>query len=619
MMVFKNRLALINLTKREISLEEIPPEIQSRYLGGRGMNMYLLARRFHPQIDPLGPENPLIFGTGFLTGCLNLGSRMNISAISPETGYLGDANMGGDFGAELRYTGLPHLMIVGKSKDPVYLWIKNGDVQIKDARHLWGFDAMETQRAIRQELGDERVQVACIGLAGENLVKFAGVRTGLKSIAARTGLGAVMGSKHLKAVAVRGTEDLEIENPQGLLSYYKDLLKGLMERRWVQALGRFGTPLMIALGNTAGFLAVRNHQWTSVGEAGLGLVAENLERYSTGMVACWSCPVHCRHRLKIEMEKDKEVYGEGPEYASVGSMGWKIGNLDLESILQLVELCNRYGLDAISTGSYIAWMMELYQNGIIDEKTIGFPLEWGDSKSIQKIIHMIAQREGFGDLLADGSFAQERLGPKAGKFLLQVKNLPFEMTDERMTKSFALGMATASRGACHMRSRPSLDILHLPAPLLEKLYGGEVDSDFTSYDGKGRMIWWHELLYAVCDSLGVCRFMTVFSSPHAPQYKEFSDLIYLSSGRRISEEDLKTNGERICTLERRMLTFWGMNRKQDHLPFRYFEPVPEGPAKGHQMDPISFNKMLDEYYQLHGWDENGRPTEEGVKRLEIPL
>jgi aldehyde:ferredoxin oxidoreductase len=321
----------------------------------------------------------------------------------------------------------------------------------------------------------------------------------------------------------------------------------------------------------------------------------------------------------METKKDKKIHGEGPEYASIGSMGWKIGNLDLETILELTELCNRYGLDTISTGSYIAWAMELYQNGIIDEKTIGFPLDWGDSKGIEKMIHMIAKREGFGDLLAEGSFARKRLGSEAAEFLLQVKNLPFEMTDERMTKSFALGMATASRGACHMRSRPSLDILRLPGPLLEKLYGGEVDPDFTSYRGKGRMIWWHELLYAVCDSLGVCRFMTVFSSPHAPQYKEFSDLIYLSTGRRISEEDLKTNGERICTLERRMLALSGMDRRDDRLPQRYFEPVPEGPAKGHRIDPAGFNQMLEEYYRLHGWDENGMPTKEGLKRLEIPL
>ena len=180
-------------------------------------------------------------------------------------------------------------------------------------------------------------------------------------------------------------------------------------------------------------------------------------------------------------------------------------------------------------------------------------------------------------------------------------------------------MATSSRGACHMRSRPSLDVLRLPSSLLEKIYGGEVASEYTSYRGKGRMIWWHELLYAVCDSLGVCRFMTVFSSPHSPQYKEFSDLIYLSSGLKISEVDLKTIGERICTLERRMLALRGIDRSHDSLPSRYFEPIPEGPAKGHQIDPIGFNGMLEEYYELHGWDKNGRPTEERMKSLEISV
>jgi aldehyde:ferredoxin oxidoreductase len=170
-----------------------------------------------------------------------------------------------------------------------------------------------------------------------------------------------------------------------------------------------------------------------------------------------------------------------------------------------------------------------------------------------------------------------------------------------------------------MRSRPSLDVLHLPPPLLEKLYGGEVDSEFTSYRGKGRMVWWHERLNAVCDSLGVCRFIAVFSSPHAPQYREFSELIYLSSGLKISEEDLKTVGERICTLERRMLALWGIDRRHDCLPSRYFEPVADGPAQGHRIDPEGFNQMLSEYYELHGWDQNGKPTEKGLKELDVPL
>ncbi len=614
-MPFRKRLAKIDLTERKVEVEELPEGIVTKFLGGRGMNMYLLAKRFHPRIDPLGPENPLVFGIGYLTGTLSLGGRMNVSAISPETGYLGDANMGGDFGAELAYTGLSHLVISGRSENPVYLSIENNRIEIRDARPLIGLDTVQTQKAIRHELGDKKIQVACIGLAGENLVRFAGVRSGLKSSAARTGMGAVMGSKKLKAIAVRGTQDLPVRDPRGLLSYYQDLVKGLMERKWVQALGRFGTPLMVATGNAIGLLAVHNHQRTSVGEAGSALVAENLDRYSTGMVACRSCPVHCRHRLRI----NDDITGEGPEYASVGSMGWKIGSLNLDNILHAAELCNRYGLDTISTGSYIAWAMELYQRGIIDEKVVGFPLDWGDREGIEKIIHGIARREGFGDLLAEGSFARERLGSKAAEFLLQVKNLPFEMTDERPTKSFSLGMATASRGACHMRSRPSLDVLMLPSPLLEKLYGGGVSNDFTSYRGKGRMVWWHELLYAVADSLGVCRFMAVFSSPHSPQYKEFCNLITLASGLKISEEDLKKVGERICTLERRMLNLWGIDRRQDRLPDRYFEPIADGPAEGHRIDPIGFNTMLEEYYDLHGWDRDGRVTQEGIKRLEIPL
>lgn len=618
-MDFKKKIAYIDLTKREVLIEDIPDGLRLKYLGGRGMNMYLLAKRFNPRIDPLSPENPLIFGTGLLTGCLNLGNRINISAFSPETGYIGDANMGGDFGGELALAGFSHLIITGQSREPVYLFIQNDNIKFLDASNLMGLDTVETQKVIRRELSEPRTQIACIGPAGENLVRFAGIRTGLKSSASRTGMGAVMGSKRLKALAVRGTKGLIINDPQGLLSYYRQLINRLMERKWIQALGRHGTPLMISTGNSLGFLAVRNHQQTTLEEKGLALTSENLDKYSTGMVSCFGCPTHCRHRFRIEDGDYKGVYGEGPEYASMGSMGWKIGNIDLESILKCVELCNRYGLDAISTGSYIAWAMELYQRGIIDDEITGLSINWGDRDVIEKLLHMISYREGFGNLLADGYLATKTFGENSKDYLLQAKRLPFEITDERPTKSFALGMATSSRGACHMRSRPSLDVLHLPQSLLENLYGNKVDPDYTSYQGKGRIVWWHELLYAVCDSLGVCRFMTIFSSPSAPQYKEFSDLIYLSSGLRISEDELKNVGERICTLERRILNLFGIDRQEDKLPPRYFEPISDGPAKGEMIKPEWFNIMLEEYYNLHGWDRNGRPTEEKLKELEIPI
>jgi len=617
-MVLDRKIALIDLTKGSINIQPVPLDLRKKFLGGRGINMHFLSQSYTSQLDPFSPDNPLIFGVGLLTGTLGFGSRMNITSKSPESGHLGDANVGGDFGAELVKSGMSHLVIKGKSESPIYLLIKNGEVEIRDAQKLKGLDTVETQKRIRQELGDERIQVACIGLAGENRVRFAGIRTGLKNSAARTGLGAVMGSKNLKAVAVRGSLDITISDPINYQKYYLKQMKTLMETKWVQALGTYGTPLLFQYANAMGFLSVRNNQWTTVGDQGYALEAEALEPFSTGMLSCFGCPAHCRHRFSIEEGKHRGTKGEGPEYASIGSLGTKLGNLDLQNIVYATELCNRYGLDTISTGSYMAWAMELYQRGIIDQEMTEMPLNWGDGEVILELLHRIARRKGFGNILAEGPLAGKVFGEASRDYLLNIKNFPIEMTDERLPKSFALGMATSSRGACHMRSRPSLDVLGLPEDVLKKIYGGPVSSQFSSYSGKGRMVWWHELLNAVCDSLGFCRFLTVFSSPHAPQYKEFSKLIALSTGLVLTPEELKTIGERIYTLERTMLVKDGMTRKEDTLPKRYFdEPISDGPAQGEVILREAFDKMLDEYYRLHGWDENGVPKKKNLKKLGL--
>ena len=533
------KIAFIDLTKRRVEIEPIPLEVRRKFLGGRGLNMHLLSRFYTPTLDPLSPQNPLIFGAGLLTGSLSFGSRMNITAKSPESGHLGDANMGGEFGAEMVKAGLSHLVITGKSSKPVYLYIEDGTVTIGDAQSLMGLDTIETQKELRGQLQDEKVQVACIGQAGENLVRFAAVRSGLKNAAGRTGMGTVMGSKKLKAVAARGHLDISIAEPQRYLRSYCALLKKLVETKWAHALGKRGTPLLFHNSNTGGFLSVRNNQETSVGREGFRLEAEALEAYSTGMVACYSCPVHCRHRFAIEDGRYKGTHGEGPEYASIGSLGSKLGNLDLENIIYAVDLCNRYGIDTISVGSYIAWAMELYQRGIIDSGTTGMPLEWGAGDALIELIHQIAHRKGFGDILAEGAFAKKHFGEEGMHYLLAIKNFPIEMTDERLAKSLALGMATASRGACHMRSRPSIDVLGLPEEILKRVYGASVSNELSSYRGKGRMVWWHERLNAVADSLGVCRFLTVFSSIHAPEYKELAKLVGLATGLNMTAAELK--------------------------------------------------------------------------------
>jgi aldehyde:ferredoxin oxidoreductase len=617
-MIQDRKIALIDLDKGRIETRPIPEDIRTRFLGGRGINMYLLSESYSPGLDPFSPRNPLVFGAGLLTGSFGFGSRLNISSRSPESGHLGDSNMGGDFGAELVRAGLGHLVITGKSRTPVYLSIRDGDIEIRDARHLKGLDTVETQKRIRRDLGDERAQVACIGPAGENLVRFSCVRGGLKSAAGRTGMGAVMGSKNLKAVAVRGTLDIRVAEPERYLRYCLRTLDEVMKTKWAKALGRYGTPVLFHTANKMGFLSVRNNQSTAIGEEGYKLEAEALERYSCGMSACFSCPVHCRHRFSIDEGKYRGTRGEGPEYASIGSFGTKLGNLDLENIIYAAELCNRYGLDTISTGSYIAWAMELYQRGIIDDETTNRPLRWGDGETVLDLIRRIACREGFGNILAEGAFASRVYGEPSRDYLLQVKNFPIEMTDERLPKSFALGMATSTRGACHMRSRPSIDVLGLPEEILMRTYGGPVSNDLDAYAGKGRMVWWHELLNAVADALGCCRFLTYFSSPHALQYGHFSKLIGLATGLPITPAGLKRVGERIYTLERTMLVRDGLSRVDDTLPGRYFdEPVPEGPAKGAFISRGEFDGMLDENYRLHGWDENGIPTVKTLKRLGI--
>jgi aldehyde:ferredoxin oxidoreductase len=619
-MVLDRKIAFVDLSAGSIRIDPFPVELRQQYIGGRGMNMFLLSKYYTPSLDPFSPQNPLIFGAGLLTGTLGFGSRLSITSKSPETGHLGDANMGGEFGAELVKAGFSHLVITGRSPGPAFLLIRNGEIEIRSGRVLMGLDTVETQKKIRSLLGDDRLQTACIGLAGENRVRYAAVRSGLKSAAARTGMGAVMGSKNLKAIAVSGTLDIRVSDPKRYLNYYRRQLQKLMQTNWVQALGKQGTPLLFGAANAVGFLSVRNNQFTSVGEQGYQLEAEALEPFSNGMVACHACPAHCRHRFMIDAGPYKGTRGEGPEYASIGSLGTKLGNLDLENILSAVELCNRYGLDTISTGSYIAWAMELYQRGVLDREKTGIPLEWGNGTSILKILEMIAHRKGFGDILAEGSFARDTLGTSSRDYLLEIKGLPIEMTDERLPKSFALGLATSTRGACHMRSRPSMDALGLPQAFLKKIYGGPVSNRIASYNGKGRMVWWHELLHAVTDALGVCRFQTAFSSPHALQYRQFARLIKLATGLEISSGQLRTIAERIYTLERMMLVGDGISRKDDTLPKRYFEePIPEGPAKGCVIERKGFDRMLDENYRLHGWDHDGIPTKRTLNKLGIKI
>ncbi len=621
-MVWRRKIAYINLSTDEISQKTVPKKVRTLYLGGRGIDMYMLYNHLKPKVDPLSPENTLFVGAGLLGGIPCLGSgRCDIAAKSPLTGAVGDSNIGGFFAPELRFAGFDHLVITGKADRPVYLLVKNNEIEIKEASHLWGKDTFETQAIIREDEDDENVKSLVIGVAGENLVRFANVLTGMKNSAGRTGMGCVMGSKNLKAIAARGTIPLEFAHPDKLLEYCRQMNEMITSTRWSKAQSRWGTMIIYSNTNTTGLIRTRNFQLNRL-EEGQDLEPENIDRYSIGTSGCYGCAVHCRHRYVLREGPYAPLYGEGPEYTSLGAFGTMVDCKRMETILVANHLVNKYGLDTLETGGLIAWAMELYQKGVLnDEITDGLKLEWGDEEALYEMIHRIAYRKGLGNTLADGfGKAIAKIGNGSEYYAIQVKGMSNLHSDERPTPSFALGIATSTRGADHLRSRPAIDMYALPEDLLKEVYGGPVDTDYNSYDGKSRMVWWQERLYAVTDSIGICKFQTVFCALHAPKWKEFSKLVQLATGMEISKAQLMEIGERIYTIERLFNLREGFSRKDDNLPERYFkEPTPIGlpVARDKKIDREKFNMMLDEYYELHGWDNDGIPTAETLKKLSL--
>jgi aldehyde:ferredoxin oxidoreductase len=621
-LVWNRKIAYINLSTGKVVRKPIPKEVRELYLGGRGVDMYLLYNHLKPEIDPLSPGNDLLIGVGLLCGIPCLGSgRCDIAAKSPLTGAVGDSNIGGFFAHELRLAGFDHLIISGKAEKPVYIWINDDEITIKDASHLWGKDTFETQTIIRDDLDDQDIKSLVVGVAGENLVRFANVRTGMKNSAGRTGMGAVMGSKNLKAVAVRGTTDVEFAHPDELLDYCKEMNDMIMSTRWAKAQSRWGTMIIYSNTNTTGLIRTKNFQLNRL-EDGQDLEPENIDRYSIGTSGCYGCIVHCRHRYVLREGPYAPLYGEGPEYTSLGAFGTMVNCKKMETILVANHLVNKYGIDTLETGGLIAWAMELYEKGILNRKqTDGLKLEWGDENAVFELVRKIALREGFGDVLAEGfKRAIAKIGSGSEYYAIQVKGMSNLHSDERATPSFALGIATSTRGADHLRSRPAVDMYGLPEELLKKVYEGYVASDYTSYEGKSRMILWQERLYAVTDSIGTCKFQTVFCAFHAPKWDEFSKLIRLATGMEVSKAQLMETGERIYTLERMFNIREGFTRKDDALPDRYFKestPIGLPIAKGKKIDKDRFERMLDEYYTLHNWDRNGVPKRETLGKLRL--
>ena len=612
-MTHKTTTAIVNLISADIQITETPLDLVRSYLGGRGLNMAYLSHYLRlsgdpKQLDPLGPENPLIIGAGLLTGTIAPNAaRFNVSAKSPESGILGDSNCGGFFAAAMRKAGIDRLILLGAVETPSYILINGSSIQIMDGSGLWGMKVSETQDELKRIHGPGTVS-AVIGPAGENKVRMASIMTGKKNAAGRGGMGAVMGSKKIKAIVALGGKPITVAQKDTLRSLRIQQQKYLKSSKIVQWLGKWGTPLLYEVSNQLGAIRTRNSQENYFEES---LNAEEIKKYVDKMLACTSCVVHCRHRNTLG--------GEGPEYSTIGLLGANLGIAPTDQVIHLNNLVNELGLDSSSTGTIIGWAMELYQLGLIDATLTEGPLLWGDYERVHGLITDIANRKGFGDVLAESTQAARFFPPEAGDYLIAVKNLPqSDPHDVRFFKGFALGIAVASRGADHLRNRPTLEVFNLPDDVRANIYGRTNDPDPTGYKDKGLIVAWSDDIYAVADSLGICKFVTHgFNSPHLLGYEHFCSLIAAITGMDYSLESLREVGRRIIDTERVINQNFGLTRDDDTLPKRYFDdPLPARITQGHHIDRDDFERMLDEYYAERGWNEDGHVSPERLIEID---
>ena len=638
-MPLKRKIAYIDLTTGDIQTEPIPLEARKKLLGGRGLDAYLLYNHTKKGCDPLGPDNTLIISGGILTAtCASATARTHVMAKSPLTGLLGSANMGGFFAPELAWAGFHHLVIKGKAKHPVYLYVHNGNIEIRDARDIWGQSATDSQWAIREDLGDQEVKSCVCGPAGENLVRFANVMTGIKNSGGRTGMGCVMGSKNLKAVAARGTMDIKIARPAEALEYNKRFIDQIVSAKVNQTQGVLGTPFIWGATNSWGGVRSRNFQYNQC-EYADDIEPERIDEICEEtmgpyhMTGCFGCQVHCRAQYKIPDGPYAGRYDEGPEYTSQGAFGGETDTPRATTVLTGNHLVNQFGMDNLETGSLISWAMELYELGIITAKeTDGLDLRFGNDEAVIEMIERICYRKGWlADALADGGIAaSKKIGKNSFDYLIQVKGMSNLHSDERATPGLALNIATASRGSDHLRSRPAIDLYHLPETVLRKIYSnpvpydGPLSSEHTEYVGKPWQVFWQENCYMGVDCLGICKYHTTFLGATLPNFEDWSKVLYYNTGLQMTPEEIWQVARRCNMLERLFNLREGLTRndleKGDMLNHRYFdEPCRRGAIDvvGRKIDKEKFIRMVDEFYEHKGLDKDGVPKPETLKELGL--
>jgi aldehyde:ferredoxin oxidoreductase len=620
---YNGKILCVDLSQREIKVEERDEYFYRTYGGGSCLGVYYLLKEMAPGVDPFSPDNIIVFAGSVVNGAPVPGfARSGIVSKSPLTGAIADTQAAGYFGPELKFSGFDAIVIKGKSKEPVYLWVHDGEAKIKNASHIWGKTTGEAQDMIRTELGDERIIVAGIGQAGENLVRYACVLNNLKHAYGRLGMGAVMGSKNLKAIAVRGHKRPGVKDKETVLSIAKHFSSNFMKESPDNiGLRNIGTAQYVMGQNETGQLPTRNFQ-TGYFEKADSISGERMK--DTILVkeeTCYACSVRCKRVVKADSPyKVDPAYG-GPEYETLAMLGSNCGVDDIIAVCKANELCNKYGLDTISTGASIAFAMEAYERGIITkEDTGGIDLRFGSADAMVKMVQMIAKREGIGNILAEGvKRAAEKLDKGAEKFALHVKGEEVPAHDARVKGHLTLMYALSSIGADHTQAEHDGAF----TPGWTSFYSKRVESlgileplELSSIDHrKVRRFFYFQNAFGMLEALGLCIF--AFTPCRYFTFRELVDLVRAITGWETSLWELLKLGERKLAMFRAFNVREGFTKEDDWLPERMFEEILTGPCKGQKVDKDKLHEAIDLYYEMVGWDKNGVPSKGKLAELDL--
>jgi aldehyde:ferredoxin oxidoreductase len=598
---YNGKRLIVNLTDGKIA-EEKPDENWYRtYLGGMGSVAYHLLDKVKPGADPLDPENVLVMSTGVITGAPFSGSGRNaVGAKSPLTGAFGEADAGGFWGAELKQAGYDEIIFTGSSPSPVWLWINNGEADLLDASKLWGLEVGECHDEMRKHVGEKAAKTALIGPGGERLARTACVINDLNHVAGRCGLGAVMGAKKLKGVAVRGTQRLELADPKRVAA----LANALVSRIPTEASGMhtYGTGGNMEAGALIGNLPTHNFRDGEWPHAAMIDGRAIKEKYRVGMGTCHACAVMCKKEVELETPYKVERRYGGPEYETLGAFGSDCGVTDLAAICKANELCQRYGLDTISVGTTIAFAMECYENGVINEKdTGGIDLRFGNAEAMLLVLELMGERLGIGDILVDGSRRAAKAFGGGEEYLVDVKGQEIPMHEPRLKRGLGLGYAVSPTGADHCHNMHDTGLVGAGLEKLRPL--GILESVPIESLGpeKARLYKAQMQMRVLANCLSVCSFPPW-------KYTEYMELVQAVTGWDVSMHELVKVAERTLTLARVFNIREGLTKKEDWLPPRFFKPQTSGALSETSVNPDELREAIDTYYEMMGWTKEGVPT-----------